>query len=148
MRNDAEGLRGLPHSVLIGCFGCLLAYLLPALWSKVEGRAICGADDDIRNTATAAFQYLIVFSFLRSFCQNSIDKMDEKQQLIGSLPVVNDISEQRAHAKKNSRWGTIKLVCLEITAPMTTLINICYRSQHAQLWLRSFIGPLSFLSCL
>ncbi|KAH0387712.1 carboxypeptidase S, partial [Aureobasidium melanogenum] len=36
--------------------------------------------------------------------------MDEKQQLIGSLPVVNVISEQRAQAKKNSRWGTIKLV--------------------------------------
>ncbi|KAH0423391.1 hypothetical protein KCU90_g8750, partial [Aureobasidium melanogenum] len=36
--------------------------------------------------------------------------MDEKQQLIGSLPVVNGISEQRAQAKKNSRWGTIKLV--------------------------------------
>jgi len=75
-------------------------------------------DDDIRYTATAAFQYLIVPSFLCSSCENSIDKMDEKQQLIGSLPVVNDISEQRAQAKKNSRWGTIKLVRVGIIAPM------------------------------
>jgi len=44
--------------------------------------------------------------------------MDEKQQLIGSLPVVNDISEQRAQAKKNTRWGTIKLVRVEMIAPM------------------------------
>ena len=94
-----------------------LAYLVPALCSKAEGRAICGADDDIRYTATAVLQYLIVSSFLRLFCLKSIDKMDEKQQLIGSLPVVNDISEQRAQAKKSSRWGTIKLVCLEILAP-------------------------------
>jgi hypothetical protein len=86
-----------------------LAYLLPAFCSKAEGRAICGADDDIRYTATAALQYLI-----HLFCLETIDKMDEKQQLIGSLPVVNDISEQRAQAKKNSRWGTIKLVCLEM----------------------------------
>jgi hypothetical protein len=72
--------------------------------------------DDIRYPATAAFQYLIVLSFLHPSCGKSVDKMDEKQQLMGSLPVVNDISEQRAQAKKNSRWGTIKLVCLKITA--------------------------------
>jgi hypothetical protein len=72
--------------------------------------------DDIRYTATAAFRYLIVSSFLLSSCLEPIDKMDEKQQLMGSLPVVNDISEQRAQAKKSSRWGTIKLVCHEITA--------------------------------
>jgi len=93
-----------------------LAYLLPALCSKVEGRAICGADDDIRYSATAALQYLIVSSFIHSSSWKLVDKMDEKQQLVGSLPVVNDISEQRAQAKKSSRWGTVKLVCLEIAA--------------------------------
>ena len=62
--------------------------------------------------------------------------MDEKQQLIGSLPTTNDSFEQRAHAKKSSRWGTVKLVCRSKLHDflLDQATDMCNRLQHAQPW--------------